>query len=306
MFANRGITAATASKHISAASKYLSITHNLQYPRSPLLNQVLHRLQSLPTAKQYRLPVTKELVFAVASDTTLDLAIRAAVVLAFTGLLRCSEYCSPVALPSTLASRPLAVQASVFQRQHFSWNTNLTTPGVDGHGFNTHIPHSKSDRYNNGVALPYVPRADDLCPVRWMRLYLASAPSGSPSQPFFTLRNGRFLTRDKISEALQKHAEACGLPPDRISSHSLRIGGIFAMANGGASFETISALARWAPSSAPAMSLLYARMSVGRLAPAQAALAYTPGDPVDFPLHDSMAARRVDAHFTGRFARGEG
>ena len=112
-----------------------------------------------------------------------------------------------------------------------------------------------------------------------------------PGQPFFCKRiHGgtlSFVTKEDISKALKAHASLVGLDADRISSHSLRIGAAFEMANAGVDWETIGVRGRWSPLSVSGMAQMYARMSTQRLAKVASALSLSkhPQDCAVFPSH---------------------
>jgi hypothetical protein len=237
----------------------------------------LSRFKQQPREKQIRAPMTKHLLSLVLMDTSIDIAVRTALVFAFNNALRVSEY--------TSTHRTGGVTEFQLQRRHVRWDADIN-------GFAAHLPRSKSDHCNAGSDIYFISRGDDLCPVRWLRQYLQAGVHtihGS-TQPLFILQSGGFVTRADIDSALKRHAPSAGLPADRISSHSVRIGAIFAMANAGVSWVSIQALARWSATSAPAMSLLYARMSLGRLCTATTSLAHTFGQAEDPPLLSNYRA----------------
>ena len=54
--------------------------------------------------------------------------------------------------------------------------------------------------------------------------------------------NGAPITREQIQDLLERAAVACGLPPERFRSHSLRIGGATALYH---HFQDIDIVRRW-------------------------------------------------------------
>ena len=142
------------------------------------------------------------------------------------------------------------------------------------------VRSSKTDRTNSGEWLWMGAVTGDAvyCPVRLLGQYLDVSnerwPHGGDA-PLFKRACGRNVTRQDLTDALRKHAAVVGLPVERVSVYSLRIGALFEMANAGVPMETIQAVARWSATSAPAMSLLYCRMNMGRRQVANDALFLT-------------------------------
>ena len=56
------------------------------------------------------------------------------------------------------------------------------------------------------------------------------------------------LKRSRIQELLGMAASACGVDPERMGSHSLRIGGATALYKAGVDVETIKRIGRWSSS----------------------------------------------------------
>jgi len=181
--------------------------------------------------------------------------------------------------------------------EYFTLQRRHVRESADFNGIVISIKKSKGDRLNAGtdVQLPWT--GDSLCVVSAIRRYLADRPDvdGSPLRPFLVHTSGKFVTRDNVSQALKRHCVACGLDPSRVASHSLRIGACYAMANDGVPTQTIQALGRWAASTAPAMALLYCRMSLSRVETAHAAMMYDPGEGRDIPLYTPVLAKRARA-----------
>ena len=107
------------------------------------------------------------------------------------------------------------------------------------------------------------------CPVKALRNYLRIHPAGGePDSPLFLRRSGPqravCVTPADVSQALKTHAAAAGLDPDLVSTHSLRIGGAFELADAGVDWETIGVMGRWSQLTITGMKERYARMSVQR------------------------------------------
>ena len=95
-------------------------------------------------------------------------------------------------------------------------------------------------------------RAQDaeLCPVEAFELLRAFAPerfrAGPESEkPLLRWRSGRVLKREDAQAALQRAAEAEGLPAARFKTHSLRIGGASALWHACGEVEAVKRWGRW-------------------------------------------------------------
>ena len=78
---------------------------------------------------------------------------------------------------------------------------------------------------------------------RWAPERFREGPEGR--LPLFRWSNGNVLKREEVQGALQKAAEACGLPPSRFMSHSLRIGGASALYHATNDIEMVKRFGRW-------------------------------------------------------------
>ena len=94
-------------------------------------------------------------------------------------------------------------------------------------------------------------------------LTLHRAMPAPPSHPLFINNPDGSFTREHVPCDLRAHASHCGLYPAQVSSHGLRIGSAWTMANEGVPIATIQVLGRW---KCDLMPLLYCRMSLDRLA----------------------------------------
>jgi len=148
---------------------------------------------------------------------------RCAIVLAFFGLLRVSEFtCSGVFDPSLHLS-PVDI----------SFNSAFSIMYVN-------IKGSKTDPFKNGcvVRLAAIP-GHELCPISAMRRFLSLR--GYSAGPLFTLSSGGYLTLRLVDHFL--HLSLPGVP--NIGTHSFRIGGASAALAAGASDALIRVMGRW-------------------------------------------------------------
>ena len=148
--------------------------------------------------------------------------IWAAMVTAFFGLLRVSEYTCKSALS-------------------FQQDNTLCYSDVS-YGFNSmsiSIKSSKTDPFRTGVNIRLAANFSVLCPVDALKKFLLVHPS--KCGPFFTFNNGKFLTRKNISTFVKKYSGIVA----NLSSHSFRIGAATTLANMGHPRWLIQSLGRW-------------------------------------------------------------
>ena len=89
-----------------------------------------------------------------------------------------------------------------------------------------------------------------VCAVRAMDGLRAVAPERFDGReeaklPLFRWQGGRVLRREEVQRVLQQAAQACGLPPERFQSHSLRIGGATALYQATGEIELVKRRGRW-------------------------------------------------------------
>lgn len=278
----------TIAGYISTIRSHFEVAVGWKFIHSPLFLRTLTRLQQqIPAVeeeekqKSYRCPATKELILAVLSDSALPLGVRTAIVVAYDALLRVSEYTS--------------VSGTKFN----ALATLLCQDVMDRpEGVCIKLRHSKSDRWNQGAAVWCLPRDGDAgCPVAALREYMKAEPLARiAGQPFFikrTARGSSYVSALDVNSALKKHAASVHLPVAYVSSHSLRVGGAFAMRNAGVSWPDIVTRGRWALKSGEAMSVLYARMSLERLRESGESRRVSGGQPGTFLAVASSEWRRV-------------
>ena len=250
------------SSYIGTIRRHLQLAYDIEAPRTLVCDAVLQRLGQLPSFHtgshvHPRVAVTPQLVGTLAVDANLPLAVRAATLCAWFGLLRAREYTAPTA--STFDP------VSQLCLSDITWDPRTT-------GYAIRLRHSKSDPYNAGSTINLLPLpGDPVCPVATLTAYLAlrKAMSLPPTHPLFINPDGTFVTREQVTDALRSHAPRHGLAVNQVSSHGLRIGAAWTMANEGVPITTIQVLGRW---KCDLMPLLYCRMSLDRLAVASHAL----------------------------------
>ena len=256
-------TGRTLRRYLGHVCKYWGQVRSWRYVVSSVTADVIHRWGQLPVERRFRIPATKQLIKRVMDDSSIDLAVRTAIIVAFNAALRCSEYLAQ--------SRTAYDPKFCLQRRDVAFDRTMSRSAAA-----IFLRQSKTDHTNSGQ-WAWLPSTSDThyCASDWLRRHLEATCHSSThpgTGPLFVRHCGGFVTRADITEALRKHGQACGLDTERLSCYSLRIGSLFEMCNAGVPMETIASVARWAASSAPSMSLLYCRMNLARRATAADAL----------------------------------
>lgn len=250
------------SSYIGTIRRHLLLAFDIDAPRTIVCDAVLQRLGQLPSFHtgghvRPRVAVTPQLVASLASAASQTLAIRAATLCAWFGLLRAREYTAPSTTTFNTDSQLCLSDVT--------WDPRTA-------GYALRLRHSKSDPFNAGKTINLLPQPGDAgCPVAALTAYLVlrRAMHAPASHPLFINPDGSYVTREHITNALREYASSHGLDPSQVSSHGLRIGSAWTMANEGVPIATIQVLGRW---KCDLMPLLYCRMSLDRLALASHAL----------------------------------
>ncbi len=143
--------------------------------------------------------------------------------MAFFGLLRSSEYCSPRATSHNDCTL-------MFRDVQISHNHSSMFIRIKG---------SKTDPFRQGITIRLYKLNSHLCPIDAAVSYINTI-SHRPG-PFFQFSNHTYLTRDSLAAILQ----AAFYPSLDINTHSFRIGGASAAASSGLSDSVIQTLGRW-------------------------------------------------------------
>jgi hypothetical protein len=183
-------------------------THT-RLPRSPVtllqLHQMLSHLATLP-------------------DHFTQYMLSAAVLLAFFGLLRVSEYTSPASSAFDGAVQLTPSDVVIF------WQRRLML---------VRLKVSKTDPFGAGVVVRVAATGNRLCPLMAMLRYLAVRGVGLG--PLFFFPDGSFLTRAHVMELLR----SCFPLRRDVTTHSFRRGGASALASWGVPPHVIQILGRW-------------------------------------------------------------
>ena len=150
--------------------------------------------------------------------------LSAAVLMAFFGLLRISEYTTE----SPHAHNP-----------RFDLCINDISVNFARRILLVSIKASKTDPFREGMLVRLPATGHQLCPVTAMVRFLAVR--GQQHGPLFVFHNGKYLTRAHMSALLT----ACFPGVITISTHSFRRGGASALAASGVSQYAIQIMGRW-------------------------------------------------------------
>ena len=189
----------------------------------------IRRIQGNRFTRPVRAPITWQLLqmicrFLVLTEAPFDRdMLLSAVLLAFFGLLRVSEYTSP----ALSRSDPNAL------------NLDDVTVDTVRDVAKIRIKKSKTDPFRIGVTLRICGISHPLCPVKALRRFLVRR--GSSPGPLFIYSNGAFLTRSRVRDLLVR-----SLPHiENINTHSFRRGGASALSDAGVEGHVIQILGRW-------------------------------------------------------------
>lgn len=150
--------------------------------------------------------------------------LLSAILLAFFGMLRVSEYTAPT-VPSYDADTHLSIADVTI-----NWQRRVAS---------IRIKKSKTDPFRQGVTIRIAVLDHYLCPVHALIRYLIRR--GPAPGPLFIFQNGHFLTRARILNVLTS-----SLPHvPHINTHSFRRGGASALADANTPSHIIQIMGRW-------------------------------------------------------------
>jgi len=174
-------------------------------------------------------------------------------VFAFNAALRIGEYVS--------ASVSFSPTEFTLCRSDVQWQD------VDN-GFAVRIKRSKSDPTFQGQSFTLMNTADVNSPTSLLRRYLAWFDrSFPPNSPLFRRENGEFMVREDIDSVIKRLARLLGLDPEVHSTHGIRYGAAFELAEWYVSrglpvdWNEIISFGRWSGLSAGKLARHYANWS---------------------------------------------
>ena len=114
-----------------------------------------------------------------------------------------------------------------------------TTPSL----MSVTLKQSKTDPFRHGVTLTLGRKSTHLCPVAAMASYLLER--GKCSGPLLQFEDGRYLTRQRLVQAVQLALSQTGVDATKDTGHSFRIGAATTAASRGLEDSLIKTLGRW-------------------------------------------------------------
>ena len=191
----------------------------------------IKKCQGKKFKKLKRIPITPEMLFTIKFNLFNSsvhyndkLMIWAAMLTAFFGFLRVSEYTFSH-VNSFIPEATLCYNDITFQINQISLN----------------LKTSKTDPFRSGVIVRLAANGSALCPVAALSLFIQNHPS--KHGPLFMFHDGKYLTRQKLSQYLQQFISSN--PVQNISFHSFRIGAATTAARAGYPRWLIQSLGRW-------------------------------------------------------------
>lgn len=204
---------------------------------NPSIQLLLNGLKKArPPGNDKRLPLTISLVHKLVSrlrqgcfSPYIDTMLEAVLLMAFYGFLRCGEY----------TTRTLS-----FNSQHDLTFSDLS---LEEHMYSIFLKHSKSDRSCQGTQIIIAKTNTTFCPFSSMMRYLQHRSPTLRSAPLFIIDGVKPMSRSWFALKLRDLCLSCGLPPERYSPHSLRIGAATTAALH-LPTSTLKSLGRWSSS----------------------------------------------------------
>ena len=190
----------------------------------------IRRAQGTSFDRPARPPVTLQMLqeicaFISNTESPFDRdMLTAAVLLAFFGLLRVSEYTCPSSSTFDASSNLLVSDVTI------DWKKKVAR---------IFIKKSKTDPFRKGVTIRVGVLPHYLCPVHALIRYLMRR--GTSSGPLFLFQNGAYLTRVRVLDILTRSLPNVPF----VNTHSFRRGGASALAAANTPAYVIQILGRW-------------------------------------------------------------
>ena len=233
------VKADTIQAYLASLRSY-HVDHNMQtsaFDNPRLAHIIKGARRYFPQHKTTRLPITKDVLTAITSDSTSrrsisNVNVDAAFKVGWADFLRMGEFTNSVA---DLKNRNFAA-------------TGLTRPdvtfGEDGSHVILRLKKSKTDINHTGVEIVSARTDDHTCPVRALRDLFTQDPRTDPNAPLFRFSNGA-LTRQRTIQILKQRLDHKGISSNHFSGHSFRKGAAQHAADNGMLEEQIKKLGRW-------------------------------------------------------------
>ena len=248
--AGQGLAPATIKTYL-AAVRHAQITRGLpairqgELPRLQLVQTGVRRERAYQgPAAQPKLPVSPEILRRLravwlpgltspGSARHEHVMLWAAATACFFGFFRAGE----ITVPSASA-----FDAAV----HLAWGDVATDEGPCPVTVRVSLKRSKTDQFGRGVQVFMGATGDELCPVEAIVAY--ARRRGAGPGPFFKCEDGLPLTKARFVMGVKSALSRAGVPSERYSGHSFRIGAATTAARAGIQDSAIQAMGRWASS----------------------------------------------------------
>jgi len=239
--AEAGLRVRTIKVYLSAI-RHLHIAEGESDPFGPGLHRLHYIMQGIKRAeaekgveKRQRLPITPCILSKMRmvweeSDQPDKEMLWAACCVGFFGFLRTGE----MTVPSDEAYDPAC---------HLSWSDVAVDNPDNPEVIRLHIKQSKTDPFRKGIYLYMGKTCSESCPVKSLLNYMVRR--GKKEGPLFLFRNGSYLTRQRLVDAMRKALLKAGLDPVQFCGHSFRIGAATTAAKNGMEDSVIKTLGRW-------------------------------------------------------------
>ena len=158
-----------------------------------------------------------------------DLLLETVFLTAFYGFLRGGEF---------------TTRTGSFDPSH---DLTIADVSINPHHFSLLLKHSKTDRDRKGSSVIISESNSAFCPLSSMTQYMKSRPRASNQEPLFATEEGNPMSRAWFASRLRLLCQTCGLPPERYTPHSFRIGAATTAATV-APVATLKAMGRWSSS----------------------------------------------------------
>ncbi|XP_077977481.1 uncharacterized protein LOC144433044 [Glandiceps talaboti] len=187
--------------------------------------------------KRTRLPITLDLMrtlqhqlYTNCDPCFLDRTMLwSAFTLAFFGFLRVSEFTAPT--------------TSTFDQHRTLLSNDIT---ITNHALTVHIKASKTDPFRRGSDIMIAKSDAPICAVNAYQDYRCLKPRGCDHVPAFIFANGNFLTRQSLTENMQRLLRSSGVPNTTcFTTHSFRSRAATTAAKAGLPVWLIKTLGRW-------------------------------------------------------------
>ena len=205
-------------------------------PRLQLTLKGIQKSQASTHPPRVRLPITLQIMGSIKAllskqpHSYTNIMIWAACCLAFFGFLRVSEFTVPA-------------DNQYDESCHLSFNSVSVDNRDNPQQLRISIKHSKTDPFRKGVDIFLGTTGDNICPVKGILPYLAMR--GNHKGPLFVFQDGRSLTRQRFSSALDGLLKQFHINAHCYNTHSFRIGAATTARQANIPDSLIKMLGRW-------------------------------------------------------------